>query len=243
MGLTMKAGATFLKSPTLLDDYLPAKVCRPPLPVELTPRWRLTHVGAEALSDAELVTLFLGGAGSETATDLLCEIGGLRGLRRATLHELRTLPGVGAARAAALVAAVELGRRLSAIRNSDLPKISSPEDVDTLMRPRLAHLDRENFVVLLLDTKNRLLASPTVSIGTLTASMVHPREVFKPAVRASAANVILVHNHPSGEARPSAEDHAITRRLKEAGELFGISVLDHVIIGNDFCSIKEYGGL
>ena len=146
MGLTMKAGATFLKSPTLLDDYLPAKVCRPPLPVELTPRWRLTHVGAEALSDAELVTLFLGGAGSETATDLLCEIGGLRGLRRATLHELRTLPGVGAARAAALVAAVELGRRLSSIRNSDLPKISSPEDVDTLMRPRLAHLDRENFV-------------------------------------------------------------------------------------------------
>jgi DNA repair protein RadC len=109
------------------------------------------------------------------------------------------------------------------------------------MHPRLAHLDREHFVVLLLDTKNRVIASPTISVGTLSSSLLHPREVFKPAVKASAASVVLVHNHPSGDVRPSAEDRAATRRLLEAGEIFGIEVLDHVIIGERYLSMKESG--
>lgn len=111
------------------------------------------------------------------------------------------------------------------------------------MRGRLAHLDREHFVVLLLDTKNHLIASPGVSVGILSSSIVHPREVFKPAVKAGAANIILTHNHPSGSVRPSTEDRTVTNRLVEAGEIFGITVLDHVIIGDGYLSMKESGDI
>ena len=121
------------------------------------------------------------------------------------------------------------------------PVISGPEDVYRLPRGRLAHLDRERFVVVLLNTKNAVLESPTVSIGTLSASLVHPREVFRPAIRAGAAAVILVHNHPSSHLEPSREDREVTRRVAEAGKTIGIEVLDHLIIGDGFYSFKECG--
>ena len=121
--------------------------------------------------------------------------------------------------------------------------ISSPADVDRLLRGRIANLDRENFVVVLLNTKNEVIESPLVSVGTLSSALVHPREVFKPAIRASAASVILAHNHPSGKVEPSREDREVTRRLVGAAEILGIEVLDHVIVGDGFYSMKEHGKL
>ena len=223
----------------------PSPAAEPP-PEDTTPRARLLQAGAQALSDAELVSLLLGSGRTGTRTgldhahDILAGIGGLRELGRASVAELLPLAGVTPARGATLVAALELGRRAASAGTSGQPQISSPQNVDDLLRPRMAHLDRETFVVLLLDTKNRVLASPTISVGTLSSSLVHPREVFKPAVRVSAANVILVHNHPSAATNPSREDREITKRLKAAGEIFGIQVLDHVIIGDGHFSMKEH---
>ncbi len=118
--------------------------------------------------------------------------------------------------------------------------ISSPADVDGLLRGRIANLDRENFVVVLLNTKNEVLESPTVSVGTLSSTLVHPREVFKPAIRASAASVVLAHNHPSGKMEPSREDREVTSRIGEAAKILGIEVLDHVILGDGYFSMKEH---
>ena len=129
------------------------------------------------------------------------------------------------------------------VRNPGRPMISSAEDVDGLLRGRIANLDRENFVAVLLNTKNEVLEFPTISVGTLSSSLVHPREVFKPAIRASAAGVILAHNHPSGRVGPSYEDREVTRRLREAAEIIGIEVLDHVILGDGYFSMKEHGML
>jgi DNA repair protein RadC len=151
--------------------------------------------------------------------------------------------GIGEAKACITLAAVELGRRIGQVRNPGRPMISSPADVERLLRGRIAHLDRENFVVVLLNTKNEVIETSTVSVGTLGASLVHPREVFKPAVRASAASVILAHNHPSGKVEPSQEDREVTKRLGEAAGILGIEVLDHVIVGDGYFSMKEHGML
>ncbi len=151
--------------------------------------------------------------------------------------------GIGEAKACIILAAVELGRRIGHVRNPGRPVISSPADVDRLLRGRIANLDRENFVVVLLNTKNEVIEAPVVSVGTLSASLVHPREVFKPAIRASAASVILAHNHPSGKVEPSREDRDVTSRLGEAAQVLGIEVLDHVIVGDGYCSMKEHGML
>ena len=155
----------------------------------------------------------------------------------ASVHDLLKVHGIGEAKACIVLAAVEFGKRLGRVRNPGRPVISSPEDVDGLLRGRIANLDRENFVVVLLNTKNEVLGFPTVSVGTLSASLVHPREVFKPAIRASAAGIILAHNHPSGRVKPSREDREVTRRLKEASEIIGIEVLDHVILGDGYSSM------
>jgi len=119
--------------------------------------------------------------------------------------------------------------------------ISSPEDVDGLLRGRIANLDQENFVAVLLNTKNEVIEFPTISVGTLSASLVHPREVFKPAIRASAAGIVLAHNHPSGKVAPSRGDREVTGRLTEAAKIIGIDVLDHVILGDGYFSMKEHG--
>ncbi len=159
------------------------------------------------------------------------------------MHELMEVNGIGEAKACIILAAVELGRRIGQVRNPGRVVISSPADVDRLLRGRIANLDRENFVVVLLNTKNEVIETSTVSVGTLSASLVHPREVFKPAIRASAASVVLVHNHPSGKVEPSREDREITRRLVEAAEILGVEVLDHVIMGDGYFSMKEHGML
>ena len=202
--------------------------------------------GPEALSSAELMGILLGiGTKEQTAVELaqqvISESGGLFGLHGVGVHDLREVHGIGEAKACIVLAAVEFGKRLGRVRNPGRPVISSPEDVDGLLRGRIANLDRENFVVVLLNTKNEVLGFPTISVGTLSASLVHPREVFKPAIRASAAGVILAHNHPSGRVGPSREDREVTRRLKEASEIIGIEVLDHVILGDGYFSMKEHG--
>jgi len=159
------------------------------------------------------------------------------------VHELKQVKGIGEAKACILLAALELARRLSVARNPGRPVISSPADVDGLLRGRIANLDREHFVVVLLNTKNEVIEAPTISVGTLSSSLVHPREVFKPAIRASAASVVLAHNHPSGRVEPSREDREVTGRVAEAGGIIGIEVLDHVIVGEGYFSMKEHGML
>jgi DNA repair protein RadC len=219
------------------------------LPPELSPRERLLGSGPEPLSNAELLALVAGRGADEAAslglaTRLLAASGGLAGLRRASRHDLLETPGMGVAKSCAVLAAIELGKRLAVARGPERPVVGSPRDAEALLRGRLADLDREHFVCVLLDTKNRVISSPTVSIGTLSASLVHPREAFKPALRASAANVLFAHNHPSGDVAPSAEDRTVTRRLRDAGELLGVEVLDHVILGDGgMFSFKENGML
>ena len=218
------------------------------LPPELRPRERLLEGGPSALSDGELLGLLFGiGSREKTAVELagevISEAGGLHGLYDVSVHELMQVNGIGKAKACTILAAVELGRRIGQVRNPGRPVISSPADVERLLRGRIANLDRENFVVVLLNTRNEVIETSTVSVGTLGASLVHPREVFKPAVRASAASVILAHNHPSGKVEPSREDREVTRRLGEAAGILGIEVLDHVIVGDGSFSMKEHGML
>ena len=216
------------------------------LPPELRPRERLLAEGPEALSSAELLGILFGiGSREKTAVELAGQVisvsGGLFGLHAATVHDLLEIHGIGEAKACIALAAVEFGKRLGRVRNPGRPVISSPEDVDGRLRGRIANLDRENFVVVLLNTKNEVIEYSTVSVGTLSASLVHPREVFKPAIRASAAGIVLAHNHPSGKVGPSREDREVTRRLKEAADIIGIEVLDHVILGDGYFSMKEHG--
>jgi len=219
-----------------------------PLAEELRPRVRLRSVGAEALSAAELLAVLLSafpGTTEARALELagraISERGGLHGLLRSSVHEVMRTVGLGEAKASGLLVAAELGKRMVSEPGPRRPVISGPPDVDVLLRGRMAHLDRERFVVVLLNTKNAVIASPTVSIGTLSSCLVHPREVFKPAIQAGAAAVILVHNHPSGKVEPSREDRAVTTRVVEAGETIGIEVLDHVIIGETPFPSKSTG--
>jgi len=202
--------------------------------------------GPEALSSAELLGILFGaGTKESTAVELagqvISESGDLFGLHGVSVHDLLGLHGIGEARACTILAAVEFGKRLGRVRNPGRPVISSPADVDGLLRGRIANLDRENFVAVLLNTKNEVIGYPTISVGTLSASLVHPREVFKPAIRASAASIVLAHNHPSGKVGPSREDREVTRRLTEAAQILGIEVLDHVILGDGYFSMKEHG--
>jgi len=203
----------------------------PPLPRDQRPREKLRARGAGSLSDAELLALVLG---SGTARRSAQRVG--RQLARRRPDELAAwssarwmlVPGIGPARAAALCAAFELGRRAAA-RPAPRAAIRGPEDVRLLVRD-LEAARKEHFVVLLLNARHEVEKRETVSIGSLNASIVHPREVFQPAILHSAASVVLVHNHPSGDPEPSEEDLSITRRLVQVGDLVGIGVLDHVII-------------
>jgi DNA repair protein RadC len=158
-----------------------------------------------------------------------------------TLEQLERVPGVGLAKAVQLKAAVELGRRV-ATSQSARTSVRSPRDVSTLVMEEMRFLDREQFRIVLLDAKNHVLGVRVVSVGSLSSSIVHPREIFKEAIARSSAAIILVHNHPSGDPTPSREDVEVTRRLVEAGRLLGIEVLDHVVVGdNKYVSFKEKG--
>jgi DNA repair protein RadC len=160
----------------------------------------------------------------------------------ASVEELGQVPGMGNAKAARVLAALELGRRLVSQQGDERPQVRSAADVAGIMMPRLRDSVREEFVALLLDTKHRVIENKTISIGHLNASLVHPRELFRECVRRSAAAVILVHNHPSGDPSPSPDDLSLTKRLEEAGRLLGITVLDHVIVGdNRYISLRERG--
>ncbi|GIO04916.1 UPF0758 protein [Brevibacillus reuszeri] len=213
------------------------------------PRERLLREGADHLSDTELLAILLRtGREQETAYELaqrlLVRFGDLRGLADASHAELTELKGIGPVKAIELHAAFELGRRLVAVPRQSRASIRLPRDVAELMSTELAHLTQEHFVCLFLNTKNHVIGKQTIFVGSLDASIVHPREVFKEAIRRSSASVICLHNHPSGDPTPSREDIAITHTLREAGELVGISLLDHVIIGDGkYVSLKEQGYL
>ena len=224
------------------------------LPIALQPREKFDRLGPENLSESDLLALILrtGTAGTnvvELAETLLLQYSSLSALSRVSTVELQEIHGIGKEKAKILKAALEIGRRLVQENVGERPRIASPEEAAAVLRERARGLDREVFWVLLLDTKNRLMAPPCeVSKGTLSSSLVHPREIFKPAVQHSAANVILAHNHPSGDPSPSAQDIRITKKLIEAGKTMEIKVLDHLIMGrktcdgaNDFLSLREAG--
>jgi DNA repair protein RadC len=169
-------------------------------------------------------------------------VGSVRALLDASIEELSAIPGVGPATAKRIKATVELARRLACLPPETRVAVRSPGDVAALLMSEMRFLGTEHFRTLLLDSKNRVIASELVSTGTLNASLVHPRELFRRAIKASSAAVVLAHNHPSGDPTPSAEDLALTKRLVEAGRLLGIEILDHVIIGdNRYVSLKERG--
>jgi DNA repair protein RadC len=209
------------------------------------PRERMDRVGPSALSDHELLALVLGhGHPGRSAADLAASLldvaGGLHGLVRATADELRRVAGVGSARAAQVLAALELGRRSLARTPRARPQLTSPREVAAHLMPQYGSCAVEQFGVLLLDTKHRVLKTRLLSVGSLDASVVHPREVFRAAVLGGAAAVVLFHNHPSGDPTPSREDCELTRRLVAAGDLMGIDVLDHVILADTrYVSLRE----
>ncbi len=211
------------------------------------PRERLVKYGADSLSDAQLLAIILRtGSGKKgvlgLAMSLLETFKELRSIDAASPAELSSLKGLGTAKIAQIKAAFELGKRLMSESDGSKPVFSSSHAVYTYFAPRFKNLKKEIFLSLLLDTKNRLIRECKVSEGTLTNSPIHPREAFKEAVKESAAAVIFIHNHPSGDPAPSREDLAVTERLKSAGEIIGIQVLDHVIIGDGrYTSLKEKG--
>jgi len=217
------------------------------LPPQMRPRERLIQEGADVLSDNELLAILLRtGTRTATAVDLasyiLAKFGGLRALLDASVEELSSVKGVGPAKAVQIKAALELAKRLAMISPGKRPKVKSPEDVAGLVMEKLRYLDREHFMAFLLNTRHEVLCQETISIGTLNSSTVHPRELFKNAIKRSAAALILLHNHPSGDPTPSQEDIEVTRRLEKAGKIIGIEVLDHVIIGdNRYTSFKAEG--
>ena len=223
------------------------------LPEEDRPREKLLQRGASALTDRELIAILLrtgvkGANAIEVGGQLLKEYKNLRGLCRCSAQQLKQIRGVGEAKAVHLAAAFELGQRLvkeSITRN----KIDSPELVNELVGSEMRTLQKESLRVLLLDARYRLIDTKEISLGSVNESIAHPREVFQPAIVASAYAVIVVHNHPSGDPSPSSADHGLTRRLAEAAELLQIKLLDHVIIGAPadgrpaYFSFKEAGVL
>jgi DNA repair protein RadC len=208
------------------------------LPPDQRPRERLTQLGPEALSEHELLACLLGrGIAHESvltsAHRLLAAFGTLPRLADASVQQLSAVRGIGPAKAAQVKAAVELARRLALPSASERPLIDSAEAAAALLRPRLLDKRREHVVALLLDARHRLIRMSEIAVGSLSASLVHPRELFKEAISASAAAVIVAHNHPSGDPEPSAHDLDLTARLAEAGTVLGIEVLDHLILGAD----------
>jgi DNA repair protein RadC len=202
------------------------------------PRERLLRVGQEALSDEELVALLLGtGAPDapvvELAGRLLGRAGGLAGLERMGTGQLGQVRGVGPGKACRVVAALELGRRLASRPLPHGERLQSSRAVDAALRPRLARSHVEQFLAIPLDAKNRAMGELRISLGGLTACPVAPGDVFRALLREAAAGVVFVHNHPSGEPSPSPEDVAMTERLREAGELLGVRVVDHVIVARE----------
>jgi DNA repair protein RadC len=218
-------------------------------PAEDRPRERMQRQGAESLSHAELLAILLRtGTRDESAVHLaqriLNDCGGLRRLAERGWDELTHIRGIGPAKAIQLQASIELGRRIARSRLPETVTITRPQDAADLLMEEMRHHREEHFVCLFLNTKNHVIGRQTLSIGSLNASVVHPREVFRAAIRRSSASILCAHNHPSGDPAPSPEDIQLTRRLAEAGAMIGIELLDHIVIGDRrFVSLKEMGCL
>lgn len=219
------------------------------LPESERPREKLLDKGAQALSDAELLAiLFRTGSREESAVRLAERLlvmqkeEPLEKLANLSLKDFLEIKGIGMVKAVTVIAALELGKRLVKAPSGRRFSVHSPQDAANYMMGRLRYEKKEHFILLLLDIKNHILASPTVSIGGLSASIVEPREVFREALRYAAAGMILIHNHPSGDPSPSKEDILITKKLAEAGNLMDVKVMDHIIIGdNRYISMQEAG--
>ncbi|MFO7887806.1 MAG: DNA repair protein RadC [Eubacteriales bacterium] len=216
------------------------------IPKDERPREKLLKYGSKSLSNSELIGILLRvGSKKDTAITLGQKIlreneKGLLNLVNATPESLNKYHGISNAKAATLLAAVELGKRISTTKAEETFKITSPQDVAALVMEDMRYYKKEYFKIILLDTKNKVIDIITISIGSLNSSIVHPREVFLEAVKKSSASIVLLHNHPSGEVKPSREDINITQRLIKAGEIMGIKVLDHIIIGDGkYLSFKE----
>jgi DNA repair protein RadC len=228
-----------------MTDYRPRLA---DLPADDRPRERLASAGAGALSNAELLAILLrvgmeGENAVRLAERLLAEVGGLPGLHRASLSDLQAVKGIGQAKAAQLLAAIELGRRIAISVPEERPLIKSPADAANLVLYELSGLEQEHLFVIMLDTRNRVLGKPVeVYRGSVNTSLIRVAEVFREAVKINAAGIIVVHNHPSGDPNPSPEDVAVTRAIIEAGKLLDIEVLDHLVIGQQkFVSLKDRG--
>ncbi|MDI3269833.1 MAG: DNA repair protein RadC [Bacillota bacterium] len=221
-------------------------------PRETRPRERILAQGSQSLSPQELLAILLGtGKGpGQSALDLAVEIlrwvesrygQGVASLARASGEELCKIPGVGPAKASRVMAALELGRRVMAGRLPGLP-IQSPADVAAWLQPQLGHLAQEQVVVLWLDAKHRVLGHETVSVGSLQEALAYPRDIFRGALIRHAAAVIVAHNHPSGDPTPSPEDWSMTQRMREAGRVVGVEMLDHIIVAAEsFVSLRQLG--
>jgi DNA repair protein RadC len=213
------------------------------------PREKLLRHGAAALGDNELVALVLGSGRAnagvlEIANDLLRMRGGLHGLARCSCGDLAQIAGIGVAKAAKLVAAQELGRRTLVVAPPARIRLSTPRDAAALLLPAFGSRPVEHFGAVLLDSKHRVIRTSVVAIGTLNSTVVEPRDVFREAMLGAAAAVVVFHNHPSGDPGPSPDDITLTRRLAAVGELMGIPVVDHIVLGDArYCSLKEMGEL
>lgn len=219
------------------------------VPKSERPRERLLKYGVAQLSNQEIVAILLAtGTRSESVMDLsnrvLMHFEGLKLLSEATIEELTAIKGIGLAKGVGMLASIELGRRIQQYKPNEKYVIRSPEDGADYLMESMRNLKQEHLVVLFLNTKNQIMHQQTIFIGSLNASIVHPREIFREAVKRSAASIICAHNHPSGDPTPSQEDIHVTRRLVEAGKIMGIELLDHLVIGNNrFVSLKEKGYL
>ena len=217
------------------------------LPVDLRPRERMVFAGPNALNTAELLAIILrvGGRGENVirmAERLLTKFGGIAGLAQASLDELAHEHGMGQAKATQIKAALELGRRLQVASPQERPQVRGPADVANLLMLEMGLLEQEHLRTVLLDTKNYVIRINNVYIGSLNSAAVRVGEIFRDAIRANSASIIVVHNHPSGDPTPSAEDRAVTRQLVDAGRLVGIEVLDHVVVGEGrYVSFAEAG--
>lgn len=217
------------------------------LPLSERPRERLEHYGAGALATSELLAIILRtGVGGENvinlATRLLAQFGGLGGLSKADFAQISAIKGMGQAKTAQVKAALELGRRLVSASPEERPQVKSPTDVANLLLLEMGALEHEEMRVLFLDTKSRVLGVSTIYMGSLHTAWLRVGELFREAVRRNCAAIIIVHNHPSGDPTPSPDDVKITQEIAKAGELLGIEVLDHLVIGSQrYVSLKERG--